>query len=151
MPATAHDLLTRDDAVRQIAQHIADRDAYVITAPPGALPRLSATLDELPHWTAYLDNGLPVAMRTGNASTLLVADALMETAGVIVVPKTVPASAVGQVVGQSMARDGSQDLVVLMPPDGGPIFWPLLFVDALDVVDPVVAAQLRAHHIPNLN
>ncbi|MET8134663.1 hypothetical protein ABZV24_22370 [Streptomyces sp. NPDC005251] len=145
MSATAtHDFLARDTAVHQIAQHIADRDAYLVTCPPTTLPILSRALDSLPAWSAYLDNGTGAVLRTDRAGALLVADLLMETAGVLVVPKTVPAVELGQVVGQDIPADGSQDLVVLMPPGGEPIFWPLLFIDALDIVDPTVAAQLRA-------
>lgn len=150
MPITSNELLDRDQAVKNIAAHIADRDAYVITAPPDTLPRLSRTLDGVPSWSAYLDNGTPVILRTDRAGALIVADLLVETAGVLIVPKTVPAAALSRVVGQDVPADGSQDLVVLMPHEG-PIFWPLLFVDALDIVDPQVAATLRAHHIPNLN
>lgn len=151
MPITSNHILDRDKAVQRIADRIADRDAYVITAPPDTLPLLSRTLDGIPGWTAYLDSGIPAILHTDRAGALLVADLLMDTAAVIVVPKTVPASELSKVVGQEVPADGSQDLVVLMPPDGGPIFWPLLFVDALAIVDPPVAAQLRAHQIRNLN
>lgn len=151
MPTATNELLSRDTAVQQIARHIADRDAYVITVPPTSLPRLSSALTELKGWHAYLDNGTPAVMRTDRAGALRVADLLMETAGVIVVSKTVPAAELTEIVGQDVPADGSQDLVVLMPTDGSPIFWPLLFVDALAIVDPPVAAKLRAHHIPNLN
>ncbi|MET8098131.1 hypothetical protein ABZV29_16875 [Streptomyces sp. NPDC005236] len=151
MPIATNELLSRDTAVQRIARRIAARDAYVITAPPTSLPRLSSALTELKGWHAYLDSGTPAVMRTDRAGALLVADLLMETAGVIVVPKTVPASELGEVVGQELPADGSQDLVVLMPTDGGPIFWPLLFVDALALVDPPVAAHLRAQHIADLN
>ncbi|MER7838439.1 hypothetical protein ABTY98_21755 [Streptomyces sp. NPDC096040] len=150
MPIATNELIDRDTAVQQIAAHIADRDAYVITTPPDALPRLSRSLENLSSWGAYLDSGTPVVLRTGRAGALLVVDMLMETAGVLVVPKTVPAAELGKVVGQDIPADGSQDLVVLMPREG-PIFWPLLFVDALEIVDPAVAATLRANHIPNLN
>ncbi len=151
MPITSNHILDRDEAVQRIAGHIADRDAYVVTAPPYTLPTLSRTLDSLSGWFAYLDSGTPAILHTDRAGALLVADLLMDTAAVIVVPKTVAAAELSKVLGQDVPADGSQDLVVLMPPDGGPIFWPLLFVDALEVVDPPVAAQLRAHHIPNLN
>lgn len=150
MPTTTHELLARDRAVQKIAAHIADRDAYLVTIPPEALPRLSRSLDGLASWSAYLDNGTPVVLRTSRAGALLVSDLLMETAGVLVVPKSVPAAALSKVVGQEVPADGSQDLVVLASAVG-PTFWPLLFVDALAVVDPRMAAQLRANHLPNLN
>ena len=151
MPIPSNHIIDRATAVQEIAGRIRDRDAYVITAPPDTLPLLSRTLDGISSWSAYLDSGTPAILRTDRAGALLVADLLMETAGVIVVPKSVPAAELSKVVGQEVPADGSQDLVVLMPPDGGPVFWPLIFVDALEVVDPPVAAQLRAHHIPNPN
>jgi hypothetical protein len=135
MTDTIHNFLARDDAVRAIAAHIADRDAYVITVPPDTLPALSRTLNGLPSWSAYLDNGTPVVMRTVRAGALAVADLLTETAGVLVVPKTVSAAELSRVVGQQVPADGSQDLVVLMSPQGGPVFWPLLFVDALAIAE----------------
>lgn len=150
MPTSTHELLGRDRAVQKIARHIADRDAYLVTIPPDTLPRLSKSLDRIATWSAYLDSGNPFILRTNRPGALLVTDLLIETAGVLVVPKTVPASALSKVVGQEVPADGSQDLVVLMP-TAGPIFWPLLFVDALEIVDPKVAAQLRANHLPNLN
>lgn len=140
----------RDRATKGIADHIADRDAYVVTVPPYALLSLARSLTDLPAWNAYLDIGTPLIMWTDKAEVLLLTGTLLETATVVVVPKTVPPATLSRVVGQGVAEDGSQDLVILRP-RGGPTPWPTLFVDALEIVDPRAATELRAHDIPNLN
>lgn len=143
-------IVDRGDAVKSIAGHLADRDSYVITAPPSTLATLSQTLRDVPDWTAYLDGGTPAVLHTGLAGALAVVDILTLSAAVIVVPKTVPPSALSTAVGQEIPTDGSQDIVILMAPDE-PVMFPLLFVDALAIVDPHAAAQLYANQTSNLS
>lgn len=141
--------IDRGQAVHRIAAHLADRDSYVITVPPDLVDTVAENLASIPERTLYLDGGLPAVLRTDQASVLAVTGALTATAAVLVVPKTVPAAALTKALGQHVPEDGSQDIVVLMA--DGPIVWPLLFVDALEVVDPRAAGQLRASNLPNLN
>lgn len=143
--------IDRELAAEHIASRIKARDSYVITAPPSALSRLSESFEDISGWAAYLDTGLELVLRTDSASVLLVTDvvdSLMSatTAAVIVVSKTVPASVLATAVGQEVPADGSRDLLVLHAAEGV-VFWPTLFVDALDIVDPLVAAQLRAQSL----
>ncbi|MFD7986798.1 hypothetical protein ACFV4M_25920 [Kitasatospora indigofera] len=140
-----HQLLDRETAVRRIGDALADRTAFVITIPPGTASTLAGRLAPVTGWCAYLDNGTPTALATSNRKCLRAADALTPMVGVLVVPKTVPATQLSAVVGQPIPADGSQDVVVLTSPShvGSPVFWPLLFVDAVTRVDPRLAAQLR--------
>lgn len=151
MPIATNELLHRDRAALEISGRIAGEADYLITVPPGALLPLCEALDALTSWTAYLDSGTPLVVRTERSGTLRNVALRGAAAGVISVPKAVPAAALAEALSQPLPPDGSEDLIVLTSPDGGPIFWPLLFVDALEIVDPAAAAQLRAHHIPNLN
>lgn len=151
MPVVTNELIERSRAVKAIADQILDRTSYVIIAPTDNLVRLVDSLTEhTEKWTAYLDNGTGAVLCTTNADIVRVVDILIGTAAVITVPKTVPAPAISAALGQHLPEDGSQDLVVLRVPDE-PMFWPLLFIDALDLVDPKVAAELRANQVHNLN
>lgn len=143
--------ISRATAVTTVAGHIADRDAFVITVPPNVLGDVTHGLRDVDGWTAYLDSGTPVILQTDRVSVLAVTGAIILSAAVVTVPKTVPAAVLSKALGQTIPDDGSQDLVVLHGADGEPIVWPLLFVDALDQVDPIAAAQLRAAHTPHLN
>lgn len=151
MPIATNELLNRDKAVRQIADHIADRDSYVITVPPTKLGALAAALAKhVPSWNAYLDNATGMILRTPLAGTVRFAERFAPTAAVVTVPKTIPAGRLSEALGQPVPPDGSQDIVILCTP-GQAIFFPTVFVDALDIVDPHVAARLRANQLQNLN
>lgn len=144
--SASHQLLDRETAVRRIGDALADRTAFVITMPPGTVSVLAARLSPVPAWCAYLDNGTPTALATSDPTCLRTAAALAPMVGVLIVPKTVPATQLSDVVGQVVPADGSQDVVILTASSrtGSPVFWPLLFIDAVSRVDPQLAAQLRA-------
>ena len=61
-------------------------------------------------------------------------------------PKTVSAAQVGELLGQEIPEDGSQDVLNLT--EDGELTYPMLFIDALDVDDPLGAATLRAQGRP---
>ncbi|GIH25143.1 hypothetical protein Aph01nite_34530 [Acrocarpospora phusangensis] len=136
--------MDRADAVKQIAGHLASRDRWIITAPPDALHALSQALTELPECTAYIDAGIPTVMCTEAAEVLQVADAVVEATAVIMVPKTVAPADLAKVVRQHVPDDGTRDVIVLRTGRGRQICWPVIFVDALALVDPRSAAALRA-------
>jgi hypothetical protein len=146
-PSTA--AIPRHTAVRRIADHLADRDSFVITLGPATIPAVRTTLDQIPTWTLYLDSGLADVTRTNQLEQLLRAE-LFPTAGVLTVPKTVPAHILRAVVGQALPDDGSQDVVILQNPDGT-VDWPALFVDAVELVNPAIAAGLRTHEPAHLS
>ncbi len=139
--------LDRDRAVADIASAIADRTAFVILGPPHMLPALGYRLTSMPDWTAYIDSGNPLVLRSQDAVTLCIVPTLLPAAAVVTVPKTVPAAALSEALGQHVPDDGSRDLVMLHDGDAQPIVWPMLFVDALERVDPKAAAQLRVDDI----
>lgn len=147
MSIATNELLPRGRAALDVSARIAGGADYLITVPPGALLPLSAALDALPSWSAYLDSGSPLVVRTERSGTLRDVALGGDAAGVIIVPKAVSAAELTKALGQCLPSDGSQDLIVLTSPDGGPIYWPLLFVDALALADPEAAAQLRASRI----
>lgn len=138
-------LLSRDTAVQRIADTLADRSSYVITLPPGAAETLAAGLAGIDDWTAYLDNGTDDVLTTSNLLALRLSQLTCPNAGALVIPKTVNRRSVGRLVNQPIPPDGSKDVIVLTGHPGQPALWPLLFVDAIDLVDPITAARLRAH------
>lgn len=151
MPMATNELMNRSRAVREIADRIADRTHFVMISPTHRLARLVYDLaEQTPQWCAYLDSGSGMVLRTPHAGTVAAIKVFIETAGVVTVPKTVPAAKLAAVVDQPVPEDGSQDLVVLYEP-GEPMFWPTLFVNAIDLVDPKAAATIRANQIQNLN
>ncbi|MEU2625743.1 hypothetical protein [Kitasatospora sp. NPDC007106] len=144
-PDATNHLMLRSRAVQEIAHHITRHDAYLITVPPGMLTSAARALDAVTTWQAYIDNGSGVVLRTGLIRAVRPND--RATAAVIAVPKTVDPAVLGKALRYPLPADGSRDLLVLRGRTG-PIHWPLLFVDAIDQVDPVAAAQLRAHSLP---
>lgn len=141
-----HELITRQAAVESIAEGIGSSDAYVITVPPATLPTLMTALQDTPHWLAYLDSGTDTVMRTDRPDEASTIARLVPTAAVITVAKTIPAALLSRALGRPVSADAEQDLLVLTEP-GKPICWPMLFVDALDIVSPETAAQLRDQEV----
>lgn len=139
-------LISRDRAVQQLAGHITARDSYIITVPPAALAAMAERLDDLTGWMAYVDNGTGLILRTGQRGTLDITHMVSSAATVVVVPRTTPAGELSAVIGQEIPADGSQDIVILTGPPGAPVFWPALFVAALDLTAPETAAALREAH-----
>lgn len=144
-------VIPRESAVRRIAAHIADRDAFIVVVPPGLLDTLAAGLVDVPDWTGYADNGTRMVLRTDQPGALLVVEAVSVATAVVIVPKTVPAGVLAEALGQEIPADGSQDLVLLHEDERGPLIWPRLFVDALEIVDPAVAAHLHANDLAGLS
>lgn len=149
MPIKTNELLTLPEGIKHIANQLADRHSFVITVPPGRLMQLADALEaHVPTWTAYLDNATGMVLRTPLAGTIRHVTPFAPTAAVVTVPKTVPAEHVSKAIGQHVPADGSQDIVVLLTP-GEPTYFPMLFVNAMELVDPDVAATLRAHELTN--
>lgn len=145
------EILERDHAVHTIAAHLADRDSYVITVPPYAITPMATRLCATANHTAYLDTGLPFILATDEGATLAAVGTLVPMAIVLTVPKTVPPSVLARAIGQPVPDDGSQDIVIIQRRDGRATHWPVLFVDALEAVDPRAAAEIRANQVQNLN
>lgn len=141
---TTTEIVTRSEAVDTIAAAIADRTAFVVLAGPHMLADVARALDAVPTFAAYLDAGHGGVMRACDAVELTLVSLLAApTAAVLLVPKTVPAGTLAAAFGRDhIPADGSRDLVVLC--DDGPVAWPLIFVDALAIVDPRAAMQIRA-------
>lgn len=147
-------LITRRAAVDAIAAHLADRTAFIVFAPPVLLAEVVGRLRSLPGWTGYLDTGRHTVVQADTAefSALGRVTRVLGTpaAAVLAIPKTVPAAQLAAALRREVAADGSQDILVISA-DGGPIHWPMLFVDALEQVDPAAAAQLHAEAIGRLS
>lgn len=146
-------LITRRDAVNAIAQHLTDRTAFIVFASPALLAEAADRLKEVPGWTGYLDTGDPLVTeadcRTFTALGALAGVFGIPVAAVLVIPKTVPAAVLSRALRQRVAADGSQDILVVHGRQR--VHWPLLFVDALQRVDPAAAAQLHANSIGRLS
>lgn len=143
-------LITRRAAVDAIAAHIADRTAFIVLAPPKLLGEVITRLRHVPGWTGYLDTGRDSVAR-GDAAEFVTLGRVAQAFGtpaiaVMTVPKTVPAARLSRALRQPIADDGSQDILVIRG-ESGPIHWPMLFVDALEQVEPAAAAQLHAEDL----
>lgn len=68
-------------------------------------------------------------------------------AAVITVPKTVPTAAIRNAFGADIPAGGSQDLLTIIAdsPESG-LTLPLLFIDAVNIVDPATVAALLAEN-----
>lgn len=146
------DTIARRHAITEISACLADRDAYVVGIPPGALLDFAFRLENVPVMTAWVDNGTNVVLKTSDLPVLAVAVTVMDfrAAAVVAIPKTVPAAVVRAAIDRDMPDDGSRDIVVL--DDGGRLaYWPRLLVDALQRVDPAYTAQLHANEVGNLS
>jgi len=142
-------MVDRAEAVRVIAGHIADRDAFVISIPPAFVASAAARLHAVRACAWYTDNGTGVVMQLAGRGIQAagVLDELLPglTAAVAIVPKTVPAAELAAAMRHAIPGDGSQDLVLLH--GGGEadaIVWPVLLVDALARIDPAFVACLVA-------
>lgn len=142
--------LTRTDAVHTIARHLATRDVYLVAAGPAQLTGIGLALHGIPGTVCYADNGLGPILRTDRPEALALVAALLPAAAVTTVPKTVPASVLGEALGQHVPPDGSQDVVIVMD-DAGHAVYPTLLVEAIDHVDPNVSALLRANDLAHLS
>lgn len=152
MTAATLTTCSRDTAVRRIAARLADRTHYVMSVPPPAIVAVATGLRDVPDWSAYLDAGLPAVMRCHDARALAVLAVLSgPMCAVVTVPKTVPPDVLSTITRTEVPADGSRDVLIVHLGEDVPMIWPLLFVDALAVLDPAVAAQIRAYDISATN
>lgn len=142
--------IARTRAVKDIAAHLADRDTFVLCVDPTLNESAADALHGIDA-TIYVDNGTELILRTNDTRLLTVMTALIPCMAVFLIPKTVPAAVLSEALGEHVPDDGSRDIVMLGAAPGRPMFWSLLFVDALQRVDPQVANTIRAAHIPNTN
>lgn len=147
--------IARAEAVRAIAAHVADRTAFVISAPPAMLEGAARCLRKIGTGDCYMDNGLhAVFLLSGEYVALAEGMAGLlpgTTAAVFTVPKTVSAATLSQALqGQEIPANGSQDLVLLHS-DENRVEFPRLLAEALALVDPDVAMQLAANDIRTLS
>ncbi|WP_405423530.1 hypothetical protein [Streptomyces erythrochromogenes] len=139
--SSTHELIPRPTALERIAAHLDAQDHYLITSPPDTVGRLMQNLEDIPSWMAYVDNGSPTVLRTERPGAVRLASRILAVATVIVVAKTVPRRDLMAAIDQPEGAP-AQDVFVLTTP-GGPTWWPVLFADALALVDPEAAAELR--------
>ncbi|MGW7344011.1 hypothetical protein [Streptomyces sp. NPDC054854] len=139
---STHELIPRPNALEHIAAHLDAQDHYLITSPPDTLGRLMQNLEDIPSWMAYVDNGSPTVLRTERPGAVRLAGRILAVAAVIVVAKTVPYRDVMAAIDRQPDGAPHEDVFVLTTP-GAPTWWPVLFADALALVDPAAAADLR--------
>ena len=145
----------RAEAVRAIAAHIADRTAFVISAPPAIVESAAHCLRAIGEGDCYMDNGLDTVFRLCGEYVALaevMAGLLPGTAAaVFTVPKIVPAARLSEALqGQHVPEDGSQDLVLLHA-DEGLVQFPTLLIEALALVDPAAAMQFAVNDVRRLS
>lgn len=135
------DLYSRSAAVALLSTALTERSHYVLTAPPGAAALVAPRLTRLA-WTAYLDQGTEEIAAVTQVGAVVAAELLTEVATVILVPiRPGVAEYLSAALGVAVSPD--RDILAIATPDGRAA-WPRLLVDAIDRVDPVAAAQIRA-------
>lgn len=145
---TAAKAVPRSEAVTRLAAHYESRDAWLAVTAPAMLGAAAEKLGNLPGCSCWLDNGTDAVLvlaGAGVAALPVLMDMLppqVPAAGVLAVPKSVSAAALSAALGQDIPADGSQDLILLAPPDTGEITWPLCLVQAIARSDPEAAASL---------
>ena len=144
-------LVPRADAVAEIAAHLADRTAFVVAVPVKLSGPIAVGLKRVPDWTCYIDGGEEFVVRTQEPWVPEDASHKTLAAFVVVVPKTVPAATLSTAFDRPIPADGSEDVVILTPPDESGVTYPALFVDALELADPEVAAYIRATDVRGLS
>lgn len=138
-------LIERSEAVTRIGQHITAREHYLITTPPG---RALDFLDRLDvEWVAYADTGAPLVLITDEPAPVRITAHLVPLALVVAIPKTAPRESLDRAFVDGFSGSDTHDLVAITEPDSTVTYWPRLFIDALDSVDPISAAQMRAQAI----
>ncbi|MFI1937713.1 hypothetical protein ACH44C_11005 [Streptomyces purpureus] len=144
---STHELIPRAHALQHIATRLDAQDHYLIASPPDTLGRLMTNLEDIPSWMAYVDNGSPTILRTERPGAVRLAGRILAVAAVVVVAKTVPRRDVMAALNRETNPGHTEDIFVLTTP-GGRTWWPVLFAEALDLVDPAAAAELRNDGLP---
>ncbi len=142
------EVISHATATDRVADHYADRTAFIILAGLNLDLQIATRLNTLASWTAYAIDAAGQVMVTDDLPLLIARATLADLIGVpsitlFTVPKTVPAADLGRALGQDVPDDGSRDVIMCAKP-GAPIAWPMVFVDALRKVDPKAAMSLEA-------
>ncbi len=147
MTDTTAAVLDRGDALRELADAIAGRHHFVVPLAPEEFQQVEQINQALPGGCCYLDAGQPTVLRLRPAPRALSAflRLLPLPLGVVLVaPKTPEARRRLSHAGDRPIPINDQQDLVIPYYDGEGLVFPLLFVDALDLADPVAAARLRA-------
>ncbi|MBF9073167.1 hypothetical protein [Streptacidiphilus fuscans] len=142
-------MISREEATQNIAAALKNKTHFIATVPPGMAGEAAELLEGLPGFLIILDQGTDLVLATSSASVVAATDTLTprQSAAVALVPKTVGTAAISECFGQEIPDDdGSQDILNLS--DGGEVAYPTLFIDAVDLVDPLGAAQMRGQGRP---
>jgi len=150
-------LIDNTEAVDRLAASLTTRQDFIILSAPEHINKLASRLRAIPPgWTAYLANRSPRVLVTGDPILMAASAGMCPPGGVTAVvtaPKsTTPAAALSRIFEQEIPADGSRDVILLLTPGGqGQVAqsWPLLFINALEQVDPASAASiyLRPHEL----
>lgn len=143
--------LDRETALREIAAGYRDRSHYLVCLPPGTLPVFKRQLEGLP-CRILLDQGLDTVLATSSADVARAVDVLTRSlrpsgggVGVVLVPKTVSRALLEKRLNLPSSDDDEDIMCVQL---GEQMMFPTLLTDAIDLVDPIDAAQIRAQAVP---
>ena len=150
------EILARGEAVRRLAERYAARDSYLVTMGGGTVSPVLRRTRDLADWVLYADQGsdevLTVHQDSYYAAYLGLLDFAVpgSVATVLVVPRSEEATAyLGAAMGGQVKPE--TDIVVAALSTDGPVPYPVLLVEAIESVDPVVGLALRSSEVPNLN
>ncbi len=143
-------VIDRQQAVHALANQYGDRTAYLVAAPADVLPSIAdQILPNLPWWVAFLDQGGPTVLVTNIAPVVAMTSALIRCVAVISLPKAGPITDLIGLLGSPRRIGEDGDLILVRRPDDpdlGPddVVWPILLIDAIDEIDPMLAARIRS-------
>jgi hypothetical protein len=143
----------REQAVKELATYLRDRDARLMMCGPAHLEHLGyslSILDEKWPWVCYIDAGFGDVLRTRRGPQVLaiarLPGGLTSTVSVVlVVPKTVPVAVLNQAFGKDdqFPDDDDHDVFPLVDPNADETAWPHLFLDAMELVSPGSTREIR--------
>lgn len=142
-------LVHRTEVIDALASHMDASDAYIIVpATDGSTAGLITALEDLHNWTAYVDCGTDaIAVTNAAAIVWVVAKLAPRIAMVVTIDKSESGDTLAEVLGIYAPEDDEQDIFILADQDG-PLAWPMMFVSAVEKVDPDGAAMFYADAVP---
>lgn len=139
-------MVPRERAVKAISATYGDKTDIILAGP---LDRVGGVLQHIPSAVCYLDAGtrtILVTRGTGETQSIVLyqISQYAPMAAIIAIPKATPETAL---TAAGIDVTGSEDICLVASNDDQLMCYPILLVDAIDLMDPVLAAQLRAQGV----
>lgn len=137
--------VARSELTRQIKSCLMDRTKFIILPPAHMAGQVVSIIVSggVDGFSVYADIGRDEVIFFKNTLEVHLIERYVPASFVILIPKTVSAELLGEVLGQEIPQDGSNDIIALSG-ESGEIAWPSIFLEVMDQVDPQFSAGIRA-------